>query len=101
MTDEQQSDVLKHLLKKNSVEYNHLKAVEELAELTEVLIKKVNKMGQAKEPANQEIVDEIGDVLIRLAILNEMYGHDTVAERIDLKLSKFQSMIDEGKVTNI
>lgn len=81
----------------NSWEYNHLKAVEELTELSEVLIKKVNKKGGPKEPTNQEIIDELGDVLIRIEILMQIYGDWEVYDRRDFKLLKFEGYLNEGK----
>lgn len=90
-------DVIKHLAETNTWEYNHLKAIEELTELSEVLIKKLTKKGGPKEPTDREIIDEIGDVMIRAEILRRMYGPLLVDLRVDDKLGKFEGYIEEGK----
>lgn len=92
-------DVLNHLAETNTWEYNHLKAIEELTELTEVLIKRVTKKDGVKEPPKQAVIDELGDVLIRVEILRRMYGPYLVDFRVDEKLSKFDEYIKEDKYT--
>lgn len=92
-------NVFEHLAETNSWEYNHLKAIEELSELTEVLIKRVTKKGGPKEPKKQEVIDEIGDVIIRLEVLSKLYGNAAVGERTIAKLTKMEGYINENKYT--
>lgn len=92
-------NVIKHLVDTNTWEYNHLKAAEELMELAEVILKKVNKKGGIKEPSDQEIIDEIGDVELRVGVLAELYGDLKVFERYRDKLNKIKDLIKEGKYT--
>jgi len=92
---------MKELIKKiknyNTEEYNYLKCVEELAELSEVLLKKVNKKQTEKEPKDQEIIDEIGDCIIRLNVLTEIFGENKIDTRIHLKLNQFKTYIENGE----
>ena len=85
----------------NGFEYNHLKTVEELAELSEVLMKKVLKMGGPKEPDDQSIIDEIGDVEIRLRILRSIYDSGKIDKRVRDKLSKFEEYYTTQRYTHI
>lgn len=91
------SKILQEVKDNNTWEYNHLKAAEELTELTEVLIKKVTKRGGPKEPSNQAVIDEIGDVYIRIAILSMIYGDTEIAKRWEEKVNKFKTYLEEGK----
>lgn len=89
--------LLLELTESNEEEYNYLKAAEELNELSEVLLKKVIKKGGPKEPADNMIIEEIGDVYIRLEILSNMFGNQAVQDRISDKLNKYRQYIKEGK----
>lgn len=86
-------NIIDELVKTNSYKYNLKKSVEELLELAEVLMKKVNKKGGPKEPDNERVIEEIGDVQIRLEVLKEMFGQQAVQERINKKLSQFGGYI--------
>lgn len=101
MTNEEQVEVIKLLLSKNSIEFNHTKAIEELNELATVLMQKINKMGGPGEPSNDSVTEEIGHVLIRITILTQMYGGEHVEESIDKKLTELKEMIDKGKHKNV
>lgn len=85
------------LVETNDYEYNLLKTVEELSELSEVLMKKVLKSEKEKEPSDQSIIDEIGDVYIRIRILSRLFGEEAVSERVNFKLDKFETYLKEGK----
>lgn len=91
------SEVTLKLVETNSWDYNIRKAIEELLELAEVLMKKLNKKGGTKEPTDQEIIEEVGDVLIRGEILMLMFGEEPVINRVVEKLTKFQGYLNEGK----
>lgn len=76
--------------KKNTPEYNTFKTVEELQELSLVLTQKQLKPTKV---GDQEVIDEIGDVLIRLEMLLKKYDPNLVRKRINYKLSKFSEYI--------
>ena len=88
MTNKQ---IIDHLTKENGFEYNLHKASEELQELALVLTQKLTKPTKVDD---QAIIDEIGDVMIRLRILKNIYPKDKIKERIKYKLSKFREYID-------
>lgn len=77
----------KKLVKHNTYEYNLLKASEELQELSLILLQKINKPQKVK---NSAIIDEIGDVDIRLRVLKEMFSKKAVKRRIKDKEAKFE-----------
>lgn len=85
------------LAKENEYPYNILKACEEMTELQEVLLKRLLKSGTSKNPTEQSIIEEIGDVMIRLDILREMFGKNEVDKRIADKLSKYYQYTKDGK----
>lgn len=71
--------VLKRL-HKNSHHFNLLKAAEEASELSAVLLQRVNK-GPLKV-SDKKIIEEIGDLKIRLWYLEAYYGKESVKNRI-------------------
>jgi hypothetical protein len=94
-------DIIEKLSKHNPEQYNLSKAVEELNELSTVLMQKFNKEGGIKEPSNQSIIDEIGDVQIRIDVLKTIFGEKLVQERILFKLTKYETYIKENKYSKI
>ncbi len=103
MSSVNHSKVLDDLVNTNTWEYNHLKAAEELAELQEVILKKVTKKDGPKEPTNAQIIEELGDVQIRIMVLMEMYDpgfadneDGEIAKRIESKIEKYATLIEEG-----
>jgi hypothetical protein len=86
-----QDEIIEHLFLNNGTKYNLHKASEEMQELGLVLNQYLLKPTKVDE---QEIIDEIGDVKIRLAILEKMFPTDKIQARVDYKLSKFQEYID-------
>lgn len=95
LTNEQIIDIL-HL--RNGRQYNLHKASEECQELGLVLNQYILKPEKV-DP--QEIIDEIGDVKIRLAILEKMFPADKIEERVNYKLSKYREYLDHEKYKNI
>ena len=93
------NNVFEHLVTTNDPLYNYNKLVEELFELGEVLSKKINKDGTDKEPSKEKLVEEMGDVYLRLDILaTKLNIIDDIKKRIVIKLSdKFAGYINEGK----
>lgn len=86
--------IIKILVKTNDYDYNLLKCAEELQELSLVLTQSVLKK---KKVNTQEILDEIGDVKIRMAVLEELFDKIKVQKRINYKISKFKKYLKEGK----
>lgn len=82
----------------NSKEYTLLKTAEELQELALILIQSVTKDNEIDD---QDIIDEIGDVLIRVNVLREFFPEDRIQERIEYKLKKFYQYITENIYRNI
>lgn len=95
MTNE---EILKYLYENNGRIYNIHKASEEMQELGLVLNQYLLKPNKVDE---QEIIDEIGDVKIRLAILEMMFSKEAIQKRIDEKLSKYTTYIDNKTYTYI
>ena len=84
-------EIIEYLYINNGKRYNLHKASEEMQELGLILNQYLLKPTKVEE---QEIIDEIGDVKIRLAILEKMFPADKIKERIEYKLGKFQTYID-------
>lgn len=79
------------LLKNNTDQYNILKCIEELNELSTILTQSLTKPNKIDD---KDIVKEIGDVKIRLWYLIDKFGEYPVRERIINKL------IDINKYAN-
>jgi len=90
--------VYNHLLNVNDIEYNLTKTAEEMQELALILIQKNNKPNQISD---EKIIEEIGDVIIRLKVLKKQYPKELITERINYKLNKFFTYIKEKKYKNI
>lgn len=87
-------EIIEHLFVNNGERYNLHKASEEFQELGLVLNQYLLKPTKV-DP--QEIIDEIGDCIIRLEILKKMvnlFPPEKIQARVDKKLSKFESYID-------
>jgi NTP pyrophosphatase (non-canonical NTP hydrolase) len=88
MNKQQETEAILLLAKTNSAAYNLLKAAEELAELSEVVLKMHNKSPKNK-PKVEKLIEEIGDVELRLKILKINYAiKEQVKERVQNKLSE-------------
>ena len=87
-------ELIKYLVENNDYKYNLLKTAEELQELSLAITQLINKPNKVDE---QEIIDEIGDVKIRLKIISKLFSKKKVKERIKFKLDKFRSYIQKGK----
>ena len=86
MQKDEKQLVYDHLLNENDKEYNLTKTAEELQELALILIQKNNKPQQIRD---EKIIEEIGDVMIRLKVLKKSYPN------------KFYTFIKEKKYKNI
>ena len=87
-------DVIQYLALNNDKNYNLLKCTEELSELQTILLQNINK---EKDVNIQDIIDEIGDCIIRLDVLKLIYDKTLIKERVDYKLNKFRTYIKKGK----
>ncbi len=92
-----QIDIIDEMAKTNSWNYNLDKTIEELFELGEVLMKSKLKKGSPKEPSAQSIIEEIGDVEIRIRVLRKLFGEQLVDQRVGEKLAKFKGFFEQGK----
>lgn len=91
MTNKQ---LFKFLSKDNDYKYNLLKTAEELQELSLVLMQMALKKNKVNE---QEVIDEIGDVKIRLNILQHLFNKNKVKKRIIFKTDKLKSYIKNNQ----
>lgn len=81
----------------NHTTYNHTKLLEEMLELSEVLVKMINKKGD-KAPKREKLVEELGDLQLRMDVLIYKEGlKDEVNARIDTKIASLDKYLSEGK----
>ena len=92
-------EVINWMEANNSYGYSLEKAAEECQELGLILIQKV--LHGCNDITDQNIIDEIGDVIIRLKLLKRMFPKGLIKQRVDYKLSKFAKWIEEGKYSQI
>lgn len=89
--------IINHLVVTNDYKYNLLKTSEELQELALVL----TQMALKKDKVNkQKVIDEIGDVKIRMRVLEHFFSRRRINKRIDFKLCKFKEYIEQNKYLN-
>lgn len=86
--------IIKKLAETNDYQYNLLKSSEEFSELSLVLLQFINKPNKVDK---QEIIDEIGDCIIRLEVLKELFNKKSIKSRIKFKTNKFKSYIKDDK----
>ena len=91
-------DIAKILQIKNDVKYNKMKSSEEFQELALALTQQVLKPIKVKD---QEIIDEIGDCIIRLSILTKIYDLDKIRERLNYKVTTFNKYVTGSDYDNI
>lgn len=87
-------ELIKHLVEKNDYKYNLLKAAEELQELSLILTQMALK---EEKISKQAVIDEIGDVKIRLKVLKFFFDKTRVKERIEFKMNKLKSFVKDNK----
>jgi nucleoside-triphosphatase THEP1 len=98
MKNKDKIEIYDRLINVNDRSYNMLKAAEELQELALALIQKLNKDNITDDT---EIIDEIGDVEIRMKVLKKMFSEKKVKIRINYKLKKFRKYITTNTYKNI
>lgn len=89
-------DTISHLYRNNSKRYNLLKAAEELQELALAITQSITKA----DGNNDNIIEEIGDVDIRLGVVRKYYSKAKIKKRIDYKIGKIANHIKSGKYKN-
>ena len=87
-------ELIKYLVENNDYKYNLLKTAEELQELSLVLTQMALKEEKVDK---QEVIDEIGDVKIRLKVIQHFFSRKKVKKRVKFKLNKLKSYIKENK----
>lgn len=90
-----------HLAKTNNKIYNKTKFLEELAELSEVILKHINKHPKHK-PEISAITEELGDVLFRFTIYSKSEGisQDSITNRITKKANICLQNLKQGNYVN-
>lgn len=86
---------------KNDEKFLLSKTCEELTELQEVLLKMMNKIDPHK-PSREHLIEEIGDVEIRLQMLKSRFriSPKQIHDRKVYKANKFIGYLNEGKYKN-
>lgn len=78
-------EIINKMATKFETERIALKVMEEMAELNEVLIKRITKSEDLKPPV-EKVIEEMGDLLFRMKILATNMGiEDQVADRFQAK----------------
>jgi NTP pyrophosphatase (non-canonical NTP hydrolase) len=92
-------DAVVEALTQNDRNYDLLKLAEECTELSEVCIKKITKEGGVKEPADGLLIEEMGDVLLRLITVSDRFDPDgtLVPTRIKEKFLHLFERIEKYK----
>jgi len=86
--------IINSIIKNNNPDYQLIKVLEELSELQTALLQYITKKDKTTK---QNVIDEIGDVEIRMEILKNIFGKIQVKKRINFKLGKFAQYIKEKK----
>jgi hypothetical protein len=80
-----QKEIAYKVFDRNTENYNIQKCIEELQELSLVLMQQLNK---PNKDYHLDIIDEIGDVKIRIWYLERKYTKKLIKQRIKNKLKK-------------
>lgn len=93
-------ELIDDVIRANTIDYNYAKLAEECTELTDVLIKMITKPNR-REERMQHLIEEMGDVQLRLDILKRalLFGV-AVQTRYDDKLEYLSKKVEEGKYEN-
>ena len=91
------NEQIKEVCSANKKKHNIIKAAEELNELSAALIQSVTK---SKDNTN-DVIGELGDVYLRLQVLQEYYDFNKVNKHIDNKLNKLTEYIKDKKYDKI
>ena len=100
LTEEEFQNLMQQFIDAWGVEGQKLLAIEEMAELTQVLAKHLWRDKDDEEKAaeyEQRIREEIADVLITVAQMRYVFGADEVDKCIDRKLQRGADRLEEWK----
>lgn len=95
---ETRKGIIDILTERNGYHYNLHKSAEECMELALILTQKLLKPKKINDDA---ITDEIGDVIIRLEILQKIFDKEKIEKRIAYKLGKFNEYVDHNSYKQI
>lgn len=98
--NKKQKEIIQKLFEYNTPEYNAAKLAEELQELSLELTKLTTKPLLNNERI-QAIIDEIGDVEIRLKIYKKGFNKQDIRNRIDYKIKKFEVLLENKQYKTI
>jgi NTP pyrophosphatase (non-canonical NTP hydrolase) len=91
---------IRDIAKKNTLDYDYAKLAEECTELTDALIKMITKPNR-REERMPHLIEEMGDVQLRLSILREKLGCSAeTGQRFQLKLDYLSGKLQQGKYEN-
>lgn len=91
--------VINYMLSQENQWYNCSKCIEELQELSLVLTQRLNK-GTEKVP-DEKIIEEIGDVKVRLKYLESFFGEKKIETRFNKKIDQLYGYLKSGKYKNL
>lgn len=87
-------EVVERMAAKYDAQGIMLKVVEETTELNEVLIKSITKTPELQPPM-EKVIEETGDVLVRIMIMMEKLGIlEQVDKRIDEKIGQILKFLN-------
>ncbi len=91
----EEDKIIDKVVKYNTLEKNNMKVLEECAELSEVIIKRLTKQPEDKPPLDK-VIEEGGDLIVRLRILFRHHDIEKeVEDRIKVKLTQLDKWISE------
>lgn len=96
ISNEERESVYNYMITRNNKNYNTLKLIEELSELATILTQSLTK---GAEP--EKIIEEIGDVKMRLKVVEARYSKELIQGRIDFKLKKNLKYLKQEKYKDI
>lgn len=93
--------LFRFLGRNNNKKFLLSKTCEELTELQEILLKTMNKIDPHR-PSREHLIEEIGDVEIRLAMLKERFKitNKDIVRRKMYKANKFVGYLNQGTYKN-
>lgn len=93
-------EIIDDIVSHNSEDHDILKLAEECTELSEVLIKMITKPNR-REERMPHLIEELGDVEVRLDILKRRLGlTKDIAKRYESKLEYINKSICSKKYSN-
>lgn len=93
-------NIIREMVANNTQEYNILKALEEMSELSMELTKFLTKKNEFKPPLSK-LHEETSHVTIRMAVLREMFGAEETDIEQNKKLGQIANRISQKKQNNL